>query len=113
MLIIVNNKTREIIWFNTVSHELTNLAILVRTYLKEEIEGKQYKDLVNTKYTIKRGVCPVQNNNYDCGVFICLLAKHVARGESRYPGVAQMGRYRQRMRREILTKRLKEKKSLA
>ncbi|XP_025206246.1 sentrin-specific protease 1-like, partial [Melanaphis sacchari] len=76
-LIVVDIRAREIIHFNSFDFILHNEISIMKLFLKLAYEDqKQPGDEDEIFWTDCNGNSPIQNNQNDCGVFICTNARY-------------------------------------
>lgn len=81
-LVIVKIPSKEIIYFDSLNLDHTNILDTVQSYLKQEYQAKKNKTLNLDDWKIyKYPETPQQSNCFDCGAYSCQIANLVAINE--------------------------------
>ena len=79
LVIDVGNKT--VFSFDSLGYSLTNERKEMLGWIEAEHRAKK-KTFVAKKWTSKRKTVPLQENDYDCGVFVCMFAAFLSSDKS-------------------------------
>lgn len=84
---VVNNKARQILYYNSMSGDGQWALPYIRDYMIQEAarlypnKAAEYEELYMSYELVPRAACPQQSNYYDCGVFTCKNLERVASGK--------------------------------
>ncbi|XP_043282390.1 sentrin-specific protease 1-like [Venturia canescens] len=103
-LAVINLLKKAIVYYDSFGRDNPKYLLTLREYLVEEAKNKGEGPINDKEWSLatKRDI-PRQTNGYDCGVFVCLYAKHeIANKEMSFSqeGMSQM---RELIRRELET----------
>lgn len=105
-LVYVNLKKKTIEYYDSFRvRNIVCLKIIFSYLIFEHLDKKGYS--LNTRnWSLRNMTCPVQQNLWDCGVFICMFAEHLARDAPLNFSQKDMKRFRRQMKSEIEMKKL-------
>ncbi|KAI6196738.1 ULP-PROTEASE domain-containing protein [Aphelenchoides besseyi] len=106
-LAMVDNKTRQLRFFNSMNRNGQEYLELIHDFLQKESTAKyESKYTVDDYELIELEPCPKQMNGFDCGVFTCRFAEYLSRRAPFNFHQRHMSYYRKRMVFEIVKKKL-------
>ncbi|XP_029341282.1 sentrin-specific protease 1-like [Acyrthosiphon pisum] len=107
VLVCVNVPQKQIYYYDSISHfDVYNCLNQICTYLSNEHSHRLGNPLPIEEWDVQVPGNPMQNNNIDCGVFICMFAKHLSLGAAFNFTHAHMWFFRKLMAYELGTNRL-------
>lgn len=78
VLAVLNTEDRHITLYDSIKG-MNNNHVLSRIYTYIKVDAIA-KDMICHSWRLKFADVPQQGNNYDCGVFCCIMAERIARG---------------------------------
>lgn len=106
-LIYVNLKKHSICYYDSLGGSNFKSLKLVLKYLMLEHLDKKKTEFFPSGWLLKIAKkCPKQRNLWDCGVFVCMFAEHLARNAPLKFSQKDMPKFRQQMKFEIERKKL-------
>lgn len=106
-LTCVNFIDKTVKFYDSLGGNRLDCATLIFNYLKEEHENKKNEQMDCRGWVVMIATdCPVQHNEYDCGVFTCINAEYLARDAPLDFNQDDMPIFRKRICYEILNNNL-------
>ncbi|XP_043288412.1 sentrin-specific protease 1-like [Venturia canescens] len=103
-LAVIDFLARNIVYYDSFGRENPKYLITLRKYLIEEAKEKGNDQNKKEEWSLATKMdIPRQMNGYDCGVFVCLYAKHVIEKKEMNFTQQEMPQKRQQIRRELET----------
>lgn len=103
-LAVIDFRKRALFYYDSLEDQIEkseNCLEILQEYLEHEFSDKHGKEL-NIEYPrINVNNIPWQQNNYDCGVFLCKFAEFITRDASISFSQMEMPDFRQQMEREL------------
>lgn len=104
---VIDFRDESIRYYNSYRHSNSAVMVALERYLKDEYWDLKGKPLMMKHWRIENMKnSPRQRNNYDCGVFSCMVAEYLSRDAPLTFTQKQMPYFRQKMILEIITCRL-------
>lgn len=106
-LIYVNFNDRSIKYYDSLGGRNFMCLKIILKYLILEFKDKK-EDEFNANGWLLMNVskCPKQDNLWDCGVFVCMFAEHLARGAPLNFSQSDMHKFREQIAYELQVKKL-------
>ncbi|XP_043282359.1 sentrin-specific protease 1-like [Venturia canescens] len=108
-LIVIRMNEKEIHYYDSLKGDRTRYLDSMLKYLVAEAKEKKRKEIIpqEWKLTIKKEI-PVQENNYDCGVFVCTYAEHITADRIMKFSQKEMANLRIKIKGELKEGKLRE-----
>ncbi|XP_043282341.1 sentrin-specific protease 1-like [Venturia canescens] len=103
-LAVIDFVASNIVYYDSFGRENPKYLITLRNYLVEEAKNKGAGPIQIEEWSLVTKMnIPRQTNGYDCGVFVCLYAKHVIERKEMNFSQQEMPQKRRQIRRELET----------
>ncbi|XP_043269143.1 putative ubiquitin-like-specific protease 1B [Venturia canescens] len=103
-LAVIDFLARNIVYYDSFGRENPKYLITLQNYLVEEAKNKGEGPIQIEEWSLVTKMnIPRQTNGYDCGVFVCLYAKHVIERKEMNFSQQEMPQKRRQIRRELET----------
>lgn len=108
-LVCVDFKEKSIKYYDSLGERNFKCMKLILFYLLMEHTHKKHRELSVNGWLLKNiKDCPQQENDWDCGVFVCMYAEYLTRGASLNFSQKDMDNFRKQIRSEIKRKQLRK-----
>lgn len=104
ILVVVDPGSMVLEYYDSLGGMEREVVCRIRKYLRAEWCRRRSSEL-RFVVVIKKRI-PLQANGFDCGVFVCMFARHRLEGCTRWPSPARMCGFRARLRDEVSAGRI-------
>lgn len=107
-LVCIDFREKAIKYYDSLGGRNFKCLKLILKYLMYEHNDKKNKDFMPGGWALMNmKTCPKQLNDWDCGVFVCMFAEHLARDVPLNFSQKDMFKFRKQIESEINKKKLK------